>query len=156
WIDLPADTSREALEAALATVAERHDVLRLRFRETGAGWVGQYGRDLVQDVLVEEDLSEVAPEWRSAFVADSAATAQASLDITQGRLCRWLWVHGDRQQQLLWVMHRIVVDNTSWRILIEDLRTALAGGELGPKTSSYQEWGVRVHTQAFDSEFEDE
>lgn len=156
WVDLPADISKEALQAALSAVAARHDVMRLKLRETAAGWAAHYRPDLPQDMLVEEDLAEIPPEWRSSFVADAVANAQACLDIKQGRLCKWLWVNGGVRQQLLWVMHRLIVDNISWHVLIGDLQAALAGRDLGSKTSSYQQWGARVHELAFDPALEEE
>jgi amino acid adenylation domain-containing protein/non-ribosomal peptide synthase protein (TIGR01720 family) len=62
------------------------------------------------------------------------------------------------------VAHHLVVDGVSWRILAEDLHTAyrqVRRGEtvhIGPGTSSFQEWAVRLaeHTAAggFDDELD--
>ena len=156
WIDLPADISRQTLDSALSAVTARHDVLRLKFRETAAGWVAQYRPDLAQDMLVEIDLAEIAPNSRPRFLAEAVSSAQASLDIKQGRLCKGLWVKDGPRQQLLWIMSQLVVDHPSWRVLVRDFQAALECRSLGPKTSTYQEWGVRVHDETFDSSLQEE
>ncbi|MBE9107801.1 non-ribosomal peptide synthetase, partial [Nostoc cf. edaphicum LEGE 07299] len=48
--------------------------------------------------------------------------------------------------RLLWIIHHLVVDGVSWRILLEDFQTAyqqISQGKtikLPPKTTSYKEW----------------
>ncbi|WP_410618625.1 non-ribosomal peptide synthase/polyketide synthase [Amycolatopsis sp. cmx-8-4] len=52
--------------------------------------------------------------------------------------------------------HHLVVDGVSWRILLEDLETLLAGGELAARTTSFRDWArtLAEHTAAggFDDE----
>ena len=60
----------------------------------------------------------------------------------------------EEPQRLLWVIHHLVVDAVSWRILLEDLAqicTALQAGErpvLAAKTSAFQSWGERLQAYA--------
>ncbi|MEB5074394.1 condensation domain-containing protein, partial [Pseudomonas aeruginosa] len=60
----------------------------------------------------------------------------------------------DGSQRLLLVVHHLVVDGVSWRILLEDLQQAyqaLATGEmphLPAKTSSFKVWAERVQEHA--------
>jgi len=156
WIDLPEDISREKLQNALSAIVARHDVLRLRFRETPSGWVAHYRADVPEELIVAEDLSEIAHEWRRTFIENAVAEVQASLDIKQGRLCRWLWINDSGHSRLLWVMHHLSVDGVSWRVLLGDLEAALAGSALAPKSSSYQEWATSLHERAFSAEIETE
>jgi amino acid adenylation domain-containing protein/non-ribosomal peptide synthase protein (TIGR01720 family)/FkbM family methyltransferase len=156
WIDLPADISSEKLHAALSAIIARHDVLRLRFRETPSGWVAHYRPEAPTELIEEEDLSEIPPEWRCAFIANVAAEAQTSLDIKQGRLCKWLRIKSDARPRLLWVMHHLIVDAVSWRVLLSDLEALLAGRALAPKSSSYQEWAATLHEYAFSDELDSE
>lgn len=57
---------------------------------------------------------------------------------------------GNQASQLLFVIHHLVVDGISWRILLEDLAIGyqqLLRGEaikLPPKTTSFQEWATRL------------
>jgi non-ribosomal peptide synthase protein (TIGR01720 family) len=75
-----------------------------------------------------------------------------TLDLEHGPLLRMLCVHygGRRPDQLLVVVHHMVVDGVSWRVLMEDLQTAyeaLRDGRavrLPAKTTSYKEWTERL------------
>ncbi|MEU2257913.1 amino acid adenylation domain-containing protein [Nocardia xishanensis] len=59
-------------------------------------------------------------------VVDEAAAAD-SRDIAEGAL---LWL----------VLHHLVTDGVSWRILVSDLATAWSAGELEPVGTSYRRW----------------
>ncbi|HET6709749.1 non-ribosomal peptide synthetase, partial [Amycolatopsis sp.] len=52
--------------------------------------------------------------------------------------------------------HHLVVDGVSWRILLEDLQTLLAGGELPVKTTSFRDWARTLARHAADGFFDDE
>ncbi|MDF5813224.1 condensation domain-containing protein [Pseudomonas aeruginosa] len=93
----------------------------------------------------------------SAQVADLAALraladeVQRSLDLADGPLLRALLAtFDDGSQRLLLVIHHLVVDGVSWRILFEDLQTAyrqlLVGQavELPAKTSAFRDWAERL------------
>lgn len=80
---------------------------------------------------------------------------QRSLDLRHGPLLRALLAAlPDGSQRLLLVVHHLVVDGVSWRILLEDLQQAyqaLATGEmphLPAKTSSFKVWAERVQEHA--------
>jgi amino acid adenylation domain-containing protein/non-ribosomal peptide synthase protein (TIGR01720 family) len=167
-IALPEGTAREALEAALAAVVVQHDVMRLRFRETPTGWVAQYRQDLLADAsqqidecLIEKLVEDSVADDEAGLLAE-VADAQADLDVKTGKLFKWVWFKGTGKPRLLWVMHHLVVDAVSWRILQEDLQTALAQcgrGEplsLGDKSTSYQEWAARLHDYAYGPSLESE
>ncbi|HEU0078852.1 MAG TPA: condensation domain-containing protein, partial [Longimicrobiaceae bacterium] len=79
---------------------------------------------------------------------------QRSLDLARGPLLRVvLFDLGAGGQLLLLVIHHLVVDGVSWRILLEDLETAhaqLSRGEavrLPAKTTSWQSWAERLAEQ---------
>ncbi|MEV7094866.1 non-ribosomal peptide synthase/polyketide synthase [Amycolatopsis sp. NPDC051045] len=52
--------------------------------------------------------------------------------------------------------HHLVVDGVSWRILLEDLETLLAGGELAPRTTSFRDWARTLARHATEGFFDDE
>ena len=54
--------------------------------------------------------------------------AQRSLDLQQGPLLRAVLAEmADGSQRLLLVMHHLVVDGVSWRVLLEDLQALYRG-----------------------------
>ncbi|HSF41610.1 MAG TPA: amino acid adenylation domain-containing protein [Thermoanaerobaculia bacterium] len=143
------------LGAALARLAVHHDALRLRFRREPGGWL-QEGLPPeapgALPVLEAVDLSDLPEGDRGTAVETRAAEAQAGLDLAAGPVQRAiLFDFGpDRPGRFLWVIHHLVVDGVSWRVLLEDLAAvydALERGEeprLPAKTSSYREWSERL------------
>jgi len=88
-------------------------------------------------------------------VLELCEQAQRSLDIEQGPLLRALLGQGaDGGQRLLLVIHHLVVDGVSWRILLEDLQntyTRLCQGQapaLPARTSSVQAWALHLQDYA--------
>ncbi|WDY56393.1 non-ribosomal peptide synthase/polyketide synthase [Pseudomonas sp. PSKL.D1] len=140
----------EHLERALHALLSHHDALRLRFIEQAAGWQAEHAAPHVQAALLWQ--AELADENAWLPLAEQA---QASLDLANGPLLRAvLATLPNGEQRLLLVIHHLVVDGVSWRILFEDLQTAyqqLAAGQpvqLPAKTSSYQQWGQRLQAHA--------
>ncbi|HTU57219.1 MAG TPA: amino acid adenylation domain-containing protein, partial [Polyangiales bacterium] len=148
----------EKLAESLCLLEAQHDGLRLRCRELSEGqWEQAYGEGAGAAVL-----------WQRAVASDEALAqacdeAQQSLDLSAGPLVRAvlleLW---DGTQRLLLVIHHLVVDGVSWRVLLQDLASAYqsltAGREvvLPAKTTSFQAWASRleshVATGALDAE----
>ncbi|WP_434625010.1 non-ribosomal peptide synthase/polyketide synthase [Pseudomonas sp. Z1-29] len=149
----PLDAQR--LDAALTCVINHHDALRLRFVEDADGWRQGHG-PLVQNA----DLWQ--REARS--IEDLAALcdeAQRSLKLQDGPLLRAMLVDlADGSQRLALIIHHLVVDGVSWRVLLEDLQQAYeqlaAGGAatLPAKTSAFQSWTARLSAEA--SRFDDQ
>jgi non-ribosomal peptide synthase protein (TIGR01720 family) len=137
---------------------EHHDALRLRFTRTEEGWRQECAAP-GEPVRVERvDLSAVAPESLTGELERQAAQLQGSLRLDTGPLLRAVLfdLGAGRPGRLLLVLHHLVVDGVSWRILLEDLLVTyqrLAGGapvELPPKTTSFQAWaqGLSGHARS--------
>jgi amino acid adenylation domain-containing protein/non-ribosomal peptide synthase protein (TIGR01720 family) len=121
------------LAAALALLTRHHDALRLRFRhrfhDGPEGWE-QWTEEptAAPPALLVLDLSALPSEGVPGALADASAEAQGSLDLERGPLQRAvIFDFGSGQEgRLLWVMHHLLVDAVSWRVLIEDLTAAYA------------------------------
>ncbi len=141
------------LEGALRALLVQHDALRARFELLPGGGARQEIAPPGAPVpLARLDLGALAPATRARCREALAAGAQASLDLGRGPLLRCLLLDGDegRADRLLLVIHHLVVDGISWRILLEDLSTAylaLAAGQavhLPAKTTSLPAWAERL------------
>ncbi|QXH33941.1 non-ribosomal peptide synthetase [Pseudomonas muyukensis] len=130
------------LQAALAALVAHHDALRLRFEHGLDGWRQQHAG------------LEALPQLWQRQAADGQALravcdeAQRSLDLAQGPLLRGVLVEmADGSQRLLLVIHHLVVDGVSWRVLLEDLQGLCRPQPqaLPAKTTSYQAWALRLH-----------
>ena len=139
----------EHLESALRAVLEQHDALRLRFSRQNGQWQARF-QALDSAPLVRQRSLAALGEL------DAAGTeVQASLNLEQGPLLRAeLFDLADGQQRLLLVIHHLVVDGVSWRVLLEDLQEAyqqrLKGQpvSLPAKTCSVKTWAERLVAHA--------
>ncbi|HEX4499521.1 MAG TPA: amino acid adenylation domain-containing protein [Thermoanaerobaculia bacterium] len=131
-----------ALRRAVAALVEHHGALRLRFAGGPTGWRQLIAPPAAAVPFLEIDLSALPDAQRTGTLERAAADLQASLDLAEGPLLRTALLRcgrglGDR---LLLIFHHLVVDGVSWRLLLEDLETAYAGGALPPETTSFKRW----------------
>ncbi|WP_455912771.1 amino acid adenylation domain-containing protein, partial [Pseudomonas putida] len=142
-------TPREALEpaqldAALTQLINHHDALRLIFTRQADGWQQAHAAPAAESVLWQ---SSVGTEAELAALCDEA---QRSLNLEQGPMLRAALVTlADGAQRLLLVVHHLVVDGVSWRVLLEDLQQAYRQVALPAKTSSYQQWAQQLQAHAY-------
>ncbi len=138
---------------ALAALLRQHDALRLRFDRDHDGWRQRHVEDDAALHLACEhiDLAEFGDLVQPTALRVHADRLQASLDLTDGPLLRAaLFELGAGRQRLLLIIHHLVVDGVSWRILLEDLGTALTTLQKGdavtfaPKTTSFRGWAEQL------------
>ncbi|WIV98619.1 non-ribosomal peptide synthetase [Kinneretia aquatilis] len=156
----PAALGLEALRAMAAALVQRHDALRLVFKQHDGQWQAEHRPwDAAQlDQLVGEwQLPDREAPGAAAALQAQLDQAQASLDLTEGPLWRWLLCRDARGAwRLLWVVHHLLVDGVSWRILMKDLQLLWSqwqdGGaaalRLPPKTDALQHWGLALRQRA--------
>ncbi|MFE2298932.1 amino acid adenylation domain-containing protein [Streptomyces sp. NPDC059445] len=118
-LTLPQDIDRTALAATLQAVLDRHDVLRSRLDRAEKGLRMREAGTVAAAALIRE-------------VPYDAATVQAELDAAADRLDPDAGVMAQfvrltsttDADRLLIVLHHLVVDGVSWRILLPDLVAA--------------------------------
>ena len=142
----------QALRRAIDALLVYHDALRMRFEQVDGRW-HQYGTPVQPtEVLQRHDLSEVYAEERPAVMEKIADDVHASFDLACPPLLKGVLFHlgVDQRPYLFMAAHHLVVDGVSWRILFDDLDTAYqqtVRGEtidLGRKTTSFQDWSLRL------------
>jgi non-ribosomal peptide synthase protein (TIGR01720 family) len=146
------------LERAFEKLLEHHDALRHRFARTPSGWQQSSDSAASPVALTYLDLSSVAELEQASAIEAAATRLQAGLNLMDGPLVRvgLLSLGENRPTRLLIVVHHLLIDIISWRILVEDMQTALqqlSRGEaiqLPPKTTSFKRWAERLteHAQA--------
>ena len=131
------------LERALQSLINHHDSLRLRYRLEDGAW-RQYYADLEAGSAADVLWRRYAQD--SAEVESIANQVQRSLDLQHGPLLRAVFIRiADGSQRLLLVVHHLVVDGVSWRILLEDLQGLYNGDQALPaKTASFKHWTQRL------------
>ncbi|AOR31554.1 non-ribosomal peptide synthetase [Streptomyces fodineus] len=118
-LTLPEDIDRAGLCATLRAVVARHDVLRARLDRRRPGlWIEPHG-----SVDVDALLREVPHD--DADVQAELDAAADRLDPDAGVMAQFVWFTSvTGAGRLLIVLHHLVVDGVSWRILVPDLASA--------------------------------
>ncbi|MFA6231851.1 MAG: amino acid adenylation domain-containing protein [Rhodanobacter sp.] len=137
---------------ALHRLAAHHDMLRARFTHAGPDWQQAVEPDESSVLLDCFDLSSFPLDEQAGELTRIAAQQQASLDLSNGPLVRAaLFEMGSQQlQRLLIVIHHLIVDTVSWRILLEDLQSLCEHTSHAPplrlpaKSSSFKTWAERL------------
>jgi len=155
-----------ALRGAIAAVLRHHDALRNRFQKLPDGEWRQWcaAADKGEVPFAEVDLSGVADAELRNSVETAAAEWQETLDLEKGPMMRAVYfkLGHDRGARLLLVVHHLVMDVVSWRILLEDLQTAYlqlasaADVQLQAKSTSYQQWATKLQAYASSSTLQGE
>ena len=145
--NLNVDFLQQSLEALVA----QHDILRATYLEESGLPVQTIGENItviLQTVSIEKE------EEEAAIIAHHANKAQTSFYLSQGQLFKAVLFQKTSGDELLLVIHHLVVDGVSWRILLEDLRSAYSQLEAGqatrlaPKTAPFSWWSEKINAYA--------
>ncbi|PYS97071.1 MAG: hypothetical protein DMF50_02025 [Acidobacteria bacterium] len=146
-----------SLERAIGLLLAQHDALRMRYHKKEDGEWRQFNAAPGDPVpFARVDLSALPEPRRLKAMEAASAEVERSLDLARGPLLRAaLFDLGPGiPARLLIVVHHLVMDGVSWRILLDDLNTVyrqLDRGDsiaLPPKTTSYRRWAERLADHA--------
>ena len=144
------------LEKCLQQLVNHHDALRMTFTEN-AGNITQFNQkagvqsyslnvyDLRQNGALEAQISEMTA---------IANELQSSINLENGPLVRVGNFRLKDGDYIALIIHHLIIDGISWRILLEDLSTLYNLAENGKKlvlpskTDSYQEWSKALTNHA--------
>jgi non-ribosomal peptide synthase protein (TIGR01720 family) len=141
---------------AVLRLFEHHDALRLRFVRDGISWKQSYDEVHDNAPFTHVDLSDVPMSQQSQAIEARASEVQRSLNLSSGPLVRMVHftLGPNRCDRILVVVHHLVIDGVSWRILLEDLKQVSEQLRLGqsvelpPKTTSFQQWSTQLVSYA--------
>ncbi len=146
------DVDPRHLKEIIAHLIAHHDALRMRYHNIAGNWqqVNAASEKEVPFSLI--DLSRLSHATQTATIEQIADRVQTTLNLQHGPLLRVAFfdLGGGQMARLLLVIHHLVVDGISWRILLEDLQTAheqLTHGasiHLPAKTTPFQDWSKKL------------
>jgi non-ribosomal peptide synthase protein (TIGR01720 family) len=156
FVEMRAHVDPALLDAALRSLCTHHDALRLSFEYTASGWRQAYAGSAASAPLTRIDLSALAEREQDAAIERATLELRAGLRLATGPLLRVaLFDLGARRTaRALLLMHRLIADPASWRIVLEDLGSAyrqLRASEaacLPPKTASFGRWAEQLAASA--------
>jgi amino acid adenylation domain-containing protein/thioester reductase-like protein/non-ribosomal peptide synthase protein (TIGR01720 family) len=144
------------LEQVCAELLGHHDLLRARFERAAEGWRQVCTAVVDEPVFSVTDLLATSTADLSAAIEAEASRWQSSLNLGDGPLLRVVLLRPGqgRNDRLLIVVHHLIMDGVSWRVLLEDFQQAyrqLAEGQaiaLPAKTTSFKQWTERLTAYA--------
>ncbi|MFC5720643.1 amino acid adenylation domain-containing protein [Streptomyces gamaensis] len=165
-LELDPAVDRAALAAAVAALPRQHDALRSAYTRDSEGlWTQRTvpagdGNEVLRTI----DLSALPPTEQEGAVRawTGRPAARFSLEGERKFAAVLFELGAGRAPRLLLSAHHLTVDGVSWRILTEDLdtgyRQAVSGGpvDLGPRTTSFREWALRLEQHTADGGFDAE
>ena len=139
----------DLLESCLHVLLQHHDALRMVFKQESNGWRGFNGRAAkIKIDIHSHDLRKHPNPLKE--MKQIAGRIQSSFDLVTGPLCKvghFRIIDGER---LAIIVHHLVIDGVSWRILQEDLLKLFQLSSsnqpliLSEKTHSFQYWSERL------------
>jgi amino acid adenylation domain-containing protein len=129
---------------------QHHDALRMVYEYQDGRWV-QFNRGLVDDLschvqLIEWDESVPTP----TSIQERMNQLLEDLNLQSGPLLKVAIVRSKSGDALVIMMHHLVIDPFSWRVIFEDIDTALLqlkeGKEISLplKTDSFKRWAEKL------------
>ncbi|MEV0258834.1 amino acid adenylation domain-containing protein, partial [Streptomyces sp. NPDC050732] len=155
-VGAPAGLGLDVLSTGLAAVLDTHDMLRAR---TVPGEpklvVGERGSVDATALVSRVDATTDTLDGTAGRAAQEAAR---QLDPAAGVLARAVWVDAGpgRTGRIVLVVHHLVVDGVSWRVLVPDLRAACEAAAAGrvprlePVGTSFRRWAELLTAEAAD------
>ncbi|MFJ2774001.1 amino acid adenylation domain-containing protein [Streptomyces sp. NPDC087300] len=163
-VRVPATVDLPTLTAALQTLLDHHDALRMRVTDTGTDdgvEILPAGAVPAAECVRRVDVSHLAADDLPTALRTAAEEARTRLDPATGRMVDAVWLDrgeaadpADRRGLLVLVAHHFSVDAVSWRILLPDLaeawQAAARGQEpaLAPVGTPWRHWARTLHEGA--------
>ncbi|MGH3848116.1 MAG: condensation domain-containing protein [Pseudonocardiaceae bacterium] len=164
---VPAGLGTERVVAALRAVLDHHDGLRSRLSyspgdaATGGEWVLEVppAGTIQADTLVHRvGVAGVESEGLCGVISEQAAAAAGRLDPGAGVMVQLVWFDAGTKGpgRLLVMVHHLVIDGVSWRILLPDLVAAWEAITTGyqprlqPVGTSLRRWSQHLLAAAQD------
>ena len=157
-INLPADFDTDLFSKAIQLVIDRHEVLSYRFtlnQQSGIFEQRYTPMKNSSDFWLENmSVADVGSNEGDFELEEACAKVQRSLDISAGPVCRFVHLQRPKEKSnsLFIVVHHLVIDGVSWRILLEDLLTAYQQKRLGTETelsqkaATFEQWTHYLHS----------
>ncbi|UCH94058.1 MAG: amino acid adenylation domain-containing protein [Candidatus Aminicenantes bacterium] len=145
----PGGIDQDILKQVFTKLTEHHDALRMVYeldQETGDVIQRNRGIEGQSFDLAVFDFENDDDTYIKQSIEKEANVIQAGVDLTRGPLVKLGLFKTVRGDHLLIVIHHLVIDGVSWRILLEDLNTAFNQVQKGEpirfpdKTDSFQRW----------------
>ncbi|WP_242674854.1 condensation domain-containing protein, partial [Niastella populi] len=141
------ELNSKLLEKSIANLTRHHDALRMVYKQREGGWQ-QFNQDTSskQYSIDFYDLREADNALDE--MAQLGEELQSGIKLSEGPLLKVLHFRLKDSDRLGLIIHHLVVDGVSWRIILEDLSNLYSSYKRGEeprlpsKTDSFQRWAL--------------
>lgn len=145
--------SEKRLMKIMAHIVKHHDGLRSRFTSKEAFSQIEKNTDPNENwTLNYVNLSNMNKDIQEQEIVKLGIDAQEGINISNGPLMKIVCINtGKNEHRIIWIIHHLLVDGVSWRILIEDFDRLYIQDindqelKLDNKTTSYKEWANNLN-----------
>ncbi|MCK4258178.1 MAG: amino acid adenylation domain-containing protein, partial [Halanaerobiales bacterium] len=142
---LPDDVDLELLERVFVKIISHHDALRMGYKFNNG--VAQFNRrmDQIKFKLELIDLSQDLSDIKKSKILQISEEIQNELILEEDLLLKATVFDLGNEKILMLMIHHLVVDGVSWRILVEDIEQLYVSNleiKLPLKTTSFKEWSA--------------
>jgi amino acid adenylation domain-containing protein/non-ribosomal peptide synthase protein (TIGR01720 family) len=148
------------IEKVFEKITEHHDALRMVYRFE-AGKIVQYNRALGEGEVFKLNVFDLTNNPNPIHTIETETNNQhRGIDLKDGPLIRLALFKTMQGDYLLIVIHHLVIDGVSWRILFEDFATGYSQVQNGQdvmfekKTHSYKDWASKIEEYALGKEIQ--
>jgi len=151
-LHVPTSLDASIIDQALLHLLKHHDALRSRFTKIEGVWQQTITSFHHESLLARIDLSELDEAAKASAIEARSSELQATLNLSDGPLLRAVLFDtgSPSSNRLLIIVHHLVVDIVSWRVLLDQFRSALiqlsssADVTLPAKTCSYKQYSEEL------------
>jgi non-ribosomal peptide synthase protein (TIGR01720 family) len=143
----------EFVQSAFEKIVEHHDALRIVFESQNGNFI-QRNRNINEKLFDLEIINLEKEENSEEIIQREADRIQKGINLKKGPLVKLGLFKTAKGDHLLVVIHHLVVDGISWRILFEDIETLFQQYKKGekfnlpPKSTSFKHWAEKLSEYA--------
>ncbi|MCQ2515161.1 MAG: condensation domain-containing protein, partial [Ruminococcus sp.] len=150
------NVSDDIIKKAVESIVIHHDILRAIYVDNNLEIQGVENSKLFD--FFSFNLTNVT--YSAKDFENKCNEIQQSMNLKEGPLCKVIAVENNGEKFVVFIIHHLLVDGVSWRIIQEDMETAIRqqlNDEeiiLPPKTASFIDWSNAIYEYAESEEFE--
>ena len=153
----------ELVKEMFEILIKHHDAIRMKFEKNNDGFIAfneGYKENMFDFSSI--DLGESNDEEIRNKIKDVLDKKNNLIDISEGKMLSVTLFHGIEKDYLSIILHHLVVDGVSWRILLENIENiydSLKNNKeviLPKKTTSFKEWADNIYFYAQKDEVKEE
>lgn len=159
-LEVQQDLAVAVWEQAVEHLWQQHDALRLQVTWQQGVWQQVYGAQEERAPFTVLDFASFPEEAQLSLLQSTVSELRMKLGLATGALWHVVYatIGASRPNLLVIVAHRLIVDDESWAMLLEDLQTTVhdlqqgVEGHLLPQTTSFQQWARQLQQMPIHAE----